>query len=486
MLAATPSSNASLPLALLSLVARTPREQQEILARAISAARTDPAELAPLVFSTDLGDPMVPEPFHREWLRLMREGPRYLQILAPRGHAKSEYLALVYLAWYLAVYPERRVLLVSSTDDMAQRFALRIGEVFTHSEAFARVFPDLPKVTKATQHEVRFESSPRDPALRAVGWGTTVTGARADLILLEDIATNENQSEDAQRKKMKDFLLVTLLPILVPQIGQIRATGTPYRMDDIYVALREQAGFAEYVYDCYVDGNEHTPLWPERFPTGELQQTAKRIGVRNFSSQYRCVRTSQTGEVYNADWFPLAKDLPSMREQWLVFDSAFSTRTSADYFAIVLLGLGVDNDVYIQNCWRGKWGADEAKRIMTQVYRARLSQWHVKLKGFLAEDTKENRVVQAWFKNDDTTKDVKIVLDKWDNRDKYSRASDIVPYCEGRRVKLLTGAYVDDFLNEILAFTKNDMHAHDDQHDCMVLGVRRLLSKQAEPRIRFL
>lgn len=429
---------------------------------------------------------MVPEPVHREWLTLANDGPRFMQILAPRGHAKSEYFGLVHVVHYIARHPTHRVLLISSTDDMAQRFASRIGEILRESPSFRAIFPDFPRVTKATQHEVRLSTSPRDPALRAVGWGTTVTGARADLIVLEDMATNENQSEASARRKMKEYVMVTLMPVLVPGTGRIISIGTPYNLDDIYVALHERAGFAEYVYACYTDPAETQPLWPSRFSAEELEATKRRIGQRAFTSQYLCRRVSPTGEVYQDAWFDVVDELPEMREYWLAFDLALSSKSSADYTAITLGGLGREGSVYLINVWRNKWEPEEAQKQLSLIWTAQRKRFGNKLRGMLSEDSKEGRVVRGWMASNKATKHVPITLLNWDNRDKYTRACDIIPFCEAHRVKLASAGWNEDFMAELLAFTKDDSHSNDDMHDTMVTLVRRMLGAGREPKLRIL
>ena len=54
-----------------------------------AAARADPYYLAPLCFTTDMGVPMVPMPFHRDWLRAAMENDNLL-LLAARGHCGME------------------------------------------------------------------------------------------------------------------------------------------------------------------------------------------------------------------------------------------------------------------------------------------------------------------------------------------------------------------------------------------------------------
>jgi predicted phage terminase large subunit-like protein len=452
------------------------KQQNDLKAVMYALARTSAAEYAPLVFTTDDGTPMFPEPFHREWLDACSDDTiQFLLLLGARGHAKSEYVASVDATHYIGCNPCSRTLLISSTDDMAQRFAMRAAATF-RSQAFREIFPTFPKVTRETQHEIRLDNGLRDPALIAVGWGTSVTGLRAERILMEDIVTSENARSAKDRERMREWALTTLMPILVPG-GLIRAVGTPYYDDDLYVTL-EDIGFTVKTYPA--EDAAGNIMWPSRFTREVLDRIKEKIGVRRYTTQYLCKRVSITGAVFTENMFEVVNELPPLREVWWMWDTAISEKTSADYTVGILGGLGEDGYVYVLAVSRGKWAPATAKQRIQDAWEWSRRRYGELVRGMYAEETKEGEVFKAWLAADPATQAISVDLVSHKGVDKYTRASRVLPMCEAGRIKLLRAPWVDDFLGELLSFTATRDHTHDDQVDAFVYLVTKLLDLDDE------
>ena len=454
----------------------TRRQTLELKELMYELAREDSSEYAPLVFTTDTGLPMFPEPFHREWLSLVSdEALQFLLILGARGHAKSEYIASVAATHYIGCNPTSRTLLISSTDDMAQRFAMRAAATF-RSQAFREIFPKFPKVTRETQHEIRLDNGLRDPALIAVGWGTSVTGLRAEQILMEDIVTSENSRSSKDRERMREWALTTLMPILVPG-GVIRAVGTPYYDDDLYVTL-EDVGFTVKTFPA--EDSAGNIMWPGRFTRDVLDKIKEKIGIRRYTTQYLCKRVSITGAVFTENMFDVVNELPPLREVWWMWDTAISEKTSADYTVGILGGLGEDGYVYVLAVTRGKWAPATAKQRIKDAWDWSRRRYGELVRGMYVEDTKEGQVFKSWLAADEGTKSISVDTISHRGVDKYTRASRVLPMCEAGRIKLLKGSWNDDFTGELLSFTATRDHTHDDQVDAFVYLVTKLLDLDDE------
>ena len=72
-----------------------------------------------------------------------------------------------------------------------------------------------------------------------------------------------------------------------------------------------------------------------------------------------------------------------------------------------------------------------------------------------------------------------ILEDKPPTQDKISRVTAVSPFIESRRVNLLDGQYINDFLTELKAFPNG---SHDDQVDVLVMAIDRNITRRKSIR----
>ncbi len=66
---------------------------------------------------------------------------------------------------------------------------------------------------------------------------------------------------------------------------------------------------------------------------------------------------------------------------------------------------------------------------------------------------------------------------------KVTRANSIAPICESKRVRLVDGGYIENFVNQLAAFPYS---ARMDMTDCLVYAVQRFLQKTNNPDLAFI
>lgn len=445
-------------------VARTTEEREAIKAQAITNARMSPHELAPLLYTTDTGDPLIPTVFHREWLNyLLDTSIDRLVLLAARGHSKSEMISAVYVCWYLGTHPESRILLVTENDDLATRYCRYLLEKI-RSPIFQSIFPFFPSITKATEHEIFLQNNGRDPALKVAGAEVGITGLRSDLIILDDVVTSDHVASPLKRQRLLDWFRLTLDPILVPD-GRLIIVGTPYHELDLYTEL-ESVGYRVVKYPAVQpDG---TLLWPERFTAAFLESKRRELGLAAFSSQYLVQPITPSGEIVKREWFSIIETCPPLVETWWAWDTALSEKTTADETAGVYGGKTADGDIIICNLTHAHIAPDKVQQTILQSALSQVAH------GVLLEDTKEARVWKAWMQQ--TPHAPPIILASHGGISKYARLAAVLPVIEAGRVKLLRGSWNNDFITQVCSFTPDGRHAHDDITDAMVYLLARLLN----------
>ena len=203
-------------------------------------------------------------------------------ILAAPGHAKTTLLC-AYGAWLLGKDPNLRIIVATHTATYSALLLSFIEEIVA-SKPFREIFGDLIPPTgtsRWTAYEkflLRSNWRSPHPSLLAIGAGSSTIGYRADVILGDDIATQQNSMTPTQRSHLAAWYFGSLSKRLEPE-GHIVIIGARFYSQDLYGTL---LGFYEpYVFKA----SPEKPLWPERFTAKMLERTKAENYVA-FCSQY--------------------------------------------------------------------------------------------------------------------------------------------------------------------------------------------------------
>lgn len=166
----------------------------------------------------------------RQMVEEIEKPVRHSAIIIPPGFGKSTIASQTYPAWYLGKYPDRSVLLISNTDKQAKLFLKSNIATWETNDAHRQVFPDVQPdpqrgwsidglFLKWQDEQGQWQSKPatnKDPALSAFGVGGPVIGRRADLIIVDDMYSQETARSAVQRASLLDWFRQTLLSRLKP------------------------------------------------------------------------------------------------------------------------------------------------------------------------------------------------------------------------------------------------------------------------------
>ena len=126
-------------------------------------------------------------------------------INVPPEHAKSTVITINYVTYRLAVDPNVRIIIVSKTQGMARKFLSAIKTRLSHPNWIKLQTAFGPnggyKADSQTWSADMIylgsgrDSGEKDPTVQALGFGSQIYGARADLIILDDVVMNSNAHE---------------------------------------------------------------------------------------------------------------------------------------------------------------------------------------------------------------------------------------------------------------------------------------------------
>jgi hypothetical protein len=209
-------------------------------------------------FSTFLEDAMAELGFgvtdqQHDIGQYMAYGPLYLMVQAQRSQAKTT-IAACFAVWSLIHLPHWRVLVISAGDTQANEISTLIVRLIMTMDVLECMRPDKLAGDRTSVEAFDVHHSlkglDKSPSVRCEGIFANLQGARADLLIADDIESGKNSGTPVQRDKLahvtKDFTSINAT-------GRILWLGTPQTKDSIYNTLPAR-GVA-------------VRIWPGRFPT---------------------------------------------------------------------------------------------------------------------------------------------------------------------------------------------------------------------------
>ena len=197
---------------------------------------------------------------HKTWVDLVEgKQPRFIHpsmtyeqaatnrilINVPPEHAKSTVLTINYVTYRLAIDPNIRIIIVSKTQGMARKFLSAIKTRLSHPNWTKMQMAFGPnggyKADSPTWSADMIylgsgrDSGEKDPTVQALGFGSQIYGARADLIILDDVVMNANAHEWEKQIEWLQKEVITRLG----RHGKLLIVGTRVAPIDLYKMIRD-------------------------------------------------------------------------------------------------------------------------------------------------------------------------------------------------------------------------------------------------------
>jgi hypothetical protein len=338
---------------------------------------------------------------HREVIQWWNrdEAKSHQLLLLPRDHAKSA-LAAYRCAHAITRNPAVRILYISSTANLAEKQLGFIKDILD-SDVYRYYWPEMlnPDVGKrrkwteseiSVDHPSRTAENVRDPTVFTAGLTTAITGLHCDIAVLDDVVTYENAyTEDGRQKVLQQY---GLLSSIEGADSKEWVVGTRYHPNDLYNAMLESTveifspdGDIEDSYPLYEvfqkeveDRGDGTGqfLWPRQqrydgrwfgFDTKILaRKKAQYKDLVQFRAQYyNDPHATSTSVIASEDFQHYEPScLKQFDGQWYYKDTrlnvfagidfAFSTRKTADFTSIVVVGIDCHQNYYVLDIARFK------------------------------------------------------------------------------------------------------------------------------------
>jgi predicted phage terminase large subunit-like protein len=331
-----------------------------------------------------------------------------LNIIAPRGFAKTSLIGLVFVLWHCFVQklPEGKVpvvVLISKTRGHSLKMLQSIKDILNFSMPFRELFGyhGEQNAMKWTEDEITLDSG---VTIFAKGTGTQIVGLkhmnqRPTLIVLDDPEDMNNTKTDEAMEFNLRWLLQSLYPSRDPQIGRMIVIGTPQHQRCIVETLKQMPRWKTLHFQAIEDmgGPNERSAWEDWRPLADLvaerdeMESVGRVDIFYREMQCQIVGGSaqlfkpsyiryydgfvthdrrknqsfltlneRNGEKYNGLVIPV--------HVYMGIDPASSTRSGADPSVIFPIAVDKDDNDYCLPYFRG--------RVAPMDFVEKVIQWY--------------------------------------------------------------------------------------------------------------
>lgn len=462
----------------------------------IEEAKNNLAVYTGLVHKTDTGGPAIPPDHMLNFVIPVLENEHlgHTTIVAPPGSAKTNTM-IAACCWYLGNNPNMHIAYVSSTATQAKQRSVAIRNIIEYSKDYQAIFPNTKPDKRLGWSEAEWflerpDFGDKNPTMIISGTPGNILGARLDLIVLDDIADEENMATALQRQKVIDFLQKTIDTRLTPT-GRIVSIATRWSEKDPVNWSIEQGWKKVHIKAINDKGQSYWPdYWPverlacpdnmhgkiinedgstacmlQMLPSGKTRpiNCKKRAGARGFAQQYQGEVFDDDSSIIKRNWWKYYTKLPEKENNevqlkgGIFIDTAHTEKTYSDY-SVILIMYTDGHRFYIENVFRKKLEFPALKREILAIKARYDLPIHV-------EDTVGSKALisdlQKEFPN--------IIPYKNQGKSKLARLEAVLSNIEGGGVLLKEKQpWLDDFLAETEAFPSSQ---HDDQVDALAMAL---------------
>jgi len=439
---------------------------------------------------------------------------------APRGNAKSTLTTLILPLWCIAFKKRKFIGVLSDTTEQAQEF---IDGIKAELEVNERLREDFPKAC-GEGRRWRVGEIVTSNSIKVKGWGKgkRIRGARfgsrrPDLIICDDLESDENIASPEQREKDRNWFFKAVMKAGA-KYSVFIVVGTILHYDSLLARLLDQPGWSAKKYKAVIDwsvsplwqvwegvlsekGEESADiffekhkkemlkgtrvLWPEGEPYYYLMKMRYTDGPAYFDSEKQNEPINPEDRLFNEEWFAYVEEeefLSRLRnglytEVFASVDPSMGGKSSkADPSAIVVLGKLPDGLLDVLEADIQKRHPD---KIMERVFELNDIYRFTRL---VIEEVQ----FQELFKDNMLTESAKrgVYLPVEGTRpvtDKVLRITKLQPHIKNRFIRFRRNQSL--LLNQLKYFPKAD---HDDGPDALEMAFQLASSGTNAPRIRSL
>jgi len=352
----------------------SPEEQAQIAVVIDELERRKHARLCQvslLDFCKHMDPTYVVAPHHKKLAELLTQiayGHKdRIAVSIPPRHGKSHLVSTLFPAWFLGKFPDKKVLMVSHTGDLAVDFGRKVRNLIADPK-YVSIFPEIT-LAQDSKSAGRWSTN-RGGEYFATGVGAALAGRGADLLLVDDPHSEQDllAGNFEELEKTYQWFAFGARTRLMSG-GRIAVIHTRWHQDDLIGHLikdgvnnpkADQYEVFEFPAIMTVKTPANNPddpeapekvvekaLWPEKFDLDALERTKASMPAYQWNAQYMQSPTGEQGAIIQRDWWkPWEKDDPPQCEYIIMaLDAAAEKTNRSDYTALLTFGVFSDDNL---------------------------------------------------------------------------------------------------------------------------------------------
>ena len=306
----------------------------------------------------------------------------------PPRHGKSQLVSIMFPAWFLGRNPNKKVMMVSHTTDLAVDFGRKVRNLISTDE-YKEIFPTVALAVDS-KSAGRWNTN-MGGEYYACGIGSSIAGRGADLLLIDDPHSEQDviNGNFEVFSKAYEWYTFGARTRLMPQ-GRVAIIQTRWHMDDLTgrvikdMAQNERADQFEVVeFPAILEvtnkktkKKEQKPLWPEFFDLDALLRTKASMPTFQWNAQYQQEPTAEEAALVKREWWNMwmADDPPQCEYVIMSLDAAAEKHNRADYTALTTWGVFLneetnDYNIILLNSIKQRMEFPELKELALEEYK---------------------------------------------------------------------------------------------------------------------
>lgn len=322
-------------------------------------------------------------------MQIAAGGKDRLCVNIPPRHGKSQLVSIYFPAWFIGKYPDKKVMMVSHTTDLAVDFGRKVRNIID-TDTYRQIFPTVT-LAADSKSAGRWNTNMGGEYF-ACGIGSSIAGRGADLLLVDDPHSEQdvlNGNFDVFDKAY-DWFAYGARTRLMPG-GRVAIIQTRWHLSDLTgrvikdMAQNEGADQYEVVEFPAIlevpsptdpDKRIEKPLWPEFFDLTALHRTKASMPLFQWNAQYQQNPTAEEAAIIKREWWNYWKseDPPECEYLIMSLDSAAEAHNRADYTALTTWGVFLNeetnrHEILLLNAIKCRVEFPELKRMCYEEWK---------------------------------------------------------------------------------------------------------------------
>lgn len=309
---------------------------------------------------------------------------------APRGHAKSTFVSFAFPLWCICYGYKQTIIVISCSADMARLFLTRIREELEFNELIIKVFGKLQGSSKWNNSEILTSTGVYCVGKAA---GQQMRGlnfkSRPDLVIIDDLESEESVATETQRATLDKWFSSAVMKMGSPNCDFF-FIGTVLSYDSLLYKLLTLPTYSMWqrkIYRAVIKFSESTLWlkWEEKMTNlsdPDPYNTAKKFYLKHkkemlkgtkvlwesqrenmylhlmetrlqdeeaFNSEFQNDPQTEKSRIFKEEWLEenTYEYPPNIKRVYGAVDPSCGKNRKADTSAIVILGEGEDNYIYV-------------------------------------------------------------------------------------------------------------------------------------------